>query len=462
MRRVWAIASLTFWEGVRMKIVLVFIVVLVFVVLRLPFALRGDETLAGRLQTFLAYSLGAVSVFLGLATVFLSCATLTQEIKNRSLHLVVTKPVSRLEILAGKWLGVNLLNVALLGLCGVTIYGFAVFIKNRPETFRRDMINIRDVIWTAREAASPVVPDFAYIARQIVEERKARDPQSLPQGEEAAIAELVREMKDSWLRLRPGENRLYEFQGLLPPEREDAAYQVRFKARATPTPADEMLDLAWMFVDPESRAPLMEPFPTSKRIHEMHQFLVRARPVVREGRAALVVFHPPNPQKRINIFFETREDLKIMYKVGSFEANYLKALLLVFLRLAFLSALGLFFGTFVSFPVACFCVLSLFVFCVGVPWWLEAMGAHLEYRDDKIDPYGRYGPYIRPVLVPLLKVALPSFVKYDGGGPLIDGFYIRPELLGQAAAHTLIYGILLLALPGWLIFRSRELADVQV
>lgn len=138
MKRVWAIAWLTFQEGIRMRIVLVFLIVLGVAVLRLPFALKGDETLSGRLQTFLAYSLGALSVFLGLATAFLSCATLTNEIRTRSLHLVVTKPVTRFQILAGKWLGVNLLNVLMLALSGATIYGFAVYIKNQPELFVRD------------------------------------------------------------------------------------------------------------------------------------------------------------------------------------------------------------------------------------------------------------------------------------------------------------------------------------
>ncbi len=52
--RVAAIARLTFWEGVRMRIVLVFVLVLVFILLRLPFSLKGDETLAGRLQTFIS------------------------------------------------------------------------------------------------------------------------------------------------------------------------------------------------------------------------------------------------------------------------------------------------------------------------------------------------------------------------------------------------------------------------
>jgi len=173
MRRALAIARLTFAEGVRMRIVLVFLILLVFLVLRMPFALRGDDTLTGRLQNFLAYSLGALSLLLSLATVFFSCATLTNEIKERSLHLVVTKPVTRFQILVGKWLGVMLLNLLIVALCGGAIYGLAYFIQSRPEQFERDRLQVRDVVWTARLAARPTVPQEEIVqeAARNVQER---------------------------------------------------------------------------------------------------------------------------------------------------------------------------------------------------------------------------------------------------------------------------------------------------
>ncbi|MCH7870247.1 MAG: hypothetical protein IID33_00965, partial [Planctomycetes bacterium] len=63
MRPVLAIARQTFWEGIRMRIVLVSVIILTLIVLRLPFVMRGDDTLAGRLQTFLADSFGGLGMF---------------------------------------------------------------------------------------------------------------------------------------------------------------------------------------------------------------------------------------------------------------------------------------------------------------------------------------------------------------------------------------------------------------
>jgi hypothetical protein len=458
MKRTLAIARLTFWEGIRMRIVLVFIVVLVFVVLRLPFALRGDETLSGRLQTFLAYSLGALGVFMSLATVFLSCATLTKDIEQRSLHLVITKPVSRFQILFGKWVGVNVLNVLMVVLSGLVIYGFAVFIKTRPEQFMRDRLKLNDVVWTARTAALPTEPDFEGYARRHVEQR-IEQGQEFTAGREAAIEQRVLELREDWKRVPPLGERVYVFEGLAPPESSATVYQVRFKAQSVPVGVNEQLRIGWVILDPETGAPLATR-ETDERSSVRHQFLVRAG-VVKDGRAAIAVVNPP-ANRRETIYFEGGDGLEILYRVGSFEMNFVKSLLLILFRLAFLSAVGLFFSTFVSFPVACFCVLTILMFCLGMPWWLESIGANLGRVDPNVDPYGVFGPAVRTFLVPLLTLLLPDFARYDGVGQLIDGYALPAGLLWRSAAHTLIYGVLLLVLPGWLIFRSREIAETIV
>jgi hypothetical protein len=458
MRRILAIAGLTFREGLRMRIVLVFLAVLLLVVFRLPFALHGDETLAGRLQTFLSYSLAALGVLMSLVTVFLSCATLTVDIRDHSIQLVVTKPVSRFEVLAGKWLGVNLLNVLIVVLSGLAIYGFAVFIKTRPEQFERDRLKVTDVVWTARAAARPTAPDFAKMAQQHVEQMAAQG-RTFPLGKQAAIRDMAKELKEEWKQVPPRGERVYEFENLAPPDRADAVYQVRFKARAVPVGVNEALDIGWVIIDPKTNAPLAAR-QTAERSAQRHQFLVRSS-VVKDGRALIGVINPPMNRRRA-IYFEGDDGLEILYKVGGFEFNFVKNLVLILFRLAFLSALGVFFGTFVSFPVACFCVLTLFVFCLGVPWWLEAIGANMEHIDPKVDPYGRFGPFVRGLLVPVLRTLLPNFAAYDGVDQLIDGYAIPAKLMLRSAAHTLIYGLVLLALPGWLIFRSREIAEVIV
>ena len=101
---------------------------------------------------------------------------------------------------------------------------------------------------------------------------------------------------------------------------------------------------------------------------------------------------------------------------------------------------------------------------IGMPWWLDAMGANLEpeYWTASADPFGRLGPYLRLLLVPIVKWVFPDFVTLNGTSLLVEGKVIDAALLVKAALHTLVYGGILLLLPGWLVFRGREIAEVTV
>lgn len=463
MKGVLAIARLTFREGIRMRIVLVALIVLVFLVLRMPFALRGDDTLAGRLQNFLAYSLGALSILLSLATIFFSCATLANELKLRSLHLVVTKPVSRMQILTGKWLGVMLLNLVILIPCSATIFGFAYYLSTRPEQFQRDRYKVRDVVWTARVAATPTPPTeemFEAAAEEVQE--LIQTGAIAPSEERTKLRERVRELQYEWRVVESNQYRIYRFENMTPPEDEDTVFQVRYKVRANPLPPDEMVTVGFTFCDPETHAPLEVPEFKEGRSTDMHQFLVRAQPVIKNGAVELMVINPPGPGRPVNVVFEGGNSLQLLYRTGGFPLNFAKAIAIIFLRLALLAALGVFFSVFVSFPIACLCVSSFFLICLGVPFWLESIGANDAILPANLDPFGAVGNAIRAVLVPLVQFGFPDFTHYDGGRLLVDGRYIPPSLLGQCFIHTALYGIVLLFVPGWLIFRAREVAEVQV
>jgi hypothetical protein len=462
MKRVWAIAWLTFREGIRMRVVLVFLVLLVLLVLLMPSVLRGDETLAGRLQNFLSYAMGALGFLLSLATIFFSCMTLSQEFERRSLHMVVTKPVTRFQVLLGKWLGVNLLNVLIIILCGCAIYGLARFIRAQPEQFERDRHVIEDVVWTARAIARPTRPDeeFTKAAMEYIDEKIANG-EVLAQRRTEEVAQQIKTYRQRWRVLTSGEERVYRFENLATPK-PGTTFQVRYKAIAQPVPPDEKVTLAWVFLDPETDKPLGNDYMiNSARSTERHQFLA-SDAAIRNGTAVLAVWNPWNPARPTTVIFDGQDSLQLLYRVGSFEGNFVRALLIVLLRLALLSALGVFFSVFVSFPVACLCTVAFYLICLGMPFWLESVGADSVFFDAASDPYGALGPAVRALLVPAMRTLFPNFVQYDGGSRLVDGGYVSYTLLGRCALHTLVYGGALLLIPGWLIFRRREVAEVQV
>jgi hypothetical protein len=77
----------------------------------------------------------------------------------------------------------------------------------------------------------------------------------------------------------------------------------------------------------------------------------------------------------------------------------------------------------------------------------------------KSDPLGFFGPLLRAPIALLIRSLLPDFFAYDGIERLIDGLYIGWNVMTVAGLHTIVWGGVLLVLPGWLIFRSREVAQ---
>ncbi|MCH8159274.1 MAG: iron chelate uptake ABC transporter family permease subunit [Proteobacteria bacterium] len=114
MGRIWTISRLTLSEAIRKKIAIVFILMMLFILISLPFVMKGDDTLRGRVQTFLAYSLSSMGFLLSMLTILLACGSVALEIKSKQIQLIGTKPVPRWQLLLGKWLGIVLLDLVLL------------------------------------------------------------------------------------------------------------------------------------------------------------------------------------------------------------------------------------------------------------------------------------------------------------------------------------------------------------
>ncbi|MHC4742557.1 MAG: hypothetical protein ACYS8Z_11635, partial [Planctomycetota bacterium] len=61
MRRIWAVAVNTIKQALRMKIAVIFILLLLVLLPTMALTTTGDNTLKGRLQTFVSYGLSLTS-----------------------------------------------------------------------------------------------------------------------------------------------------------------------------------------------------------------------------------------------------------------------------------------------------------------------------------------------------------------------------------------------------------------
>lgn len=155
-RPIFGVARTLIDEAIRMKVALIFIVMLILVVPILPVLLDPASRLQYQMQMFLSWSLILTTLLLGLMTIFLASATICSEIDRHQIFLTMTKPVSRLEYLVGKWIGIGLLDGLLLTvLCG-GIYTFTQLIQatGTPRD-GDDWAALKWQVLTARQSALP-------------------------------------------------------------------------------------------------------------------------------------------------------------------------------------------------------------------------------------------------------------------------------------------------------------------
>jgi len=143
-RRVWALAWLEVKHSVRGWVVVVVFAVFVVLLLFGSWYLPGSD---GPARLYPSYVLGWSSFLVLLMALFLGAFSLPADLRSKTLHTVVTKPVRASEIVLGRILGFTLVGTALLGLMCVVSYFFVV----------RGLDHTHEVIADALEpvAASP-------------------------------------------------------------------------------------------------------------------------------------------------------------------------------------------------------------------------------------------------------------------------------------------------------------------
>lgn len=122
-RRVLALTWLAIKESIRRRVVVVFAVFIVLLSFAGWFLDPGSSDPAA---LYLDFVLTATSYLVLLLGLLLSSLSLPADIKNRTLHTVVTKPVRPSEVVLGRMLGFMAVGTGLLVVMGLVSYVFVV------------------------------------------------------------------------------------------------------------------------------------------------------------------------------------------------------------------------------------------------------------------------------------------------------------------------------------------------
>jgi hypothetical protein len=156
-RRIGALARLSFREALRSRILWAFLAF--FAIFLFPpswfFNIKAEDELRTNVDAIYE----AMARLLLLTAGLLAAFGIPNDLKNQTLHTVVTKPVERFEIVAGRFLGYTMLATLVLG--AMAVFSLVLILTSRISKESQDeSFKARDVIYGDMRFVDPNNPAF--------------------------------------------------------------------------------------------------------------------------------------------------------------------------------------------------------------------------------------------------------------------------------------------------------------
>jgi len=299
VKAIAAIALLALRNAMRSRVILVLFLLLLTAGILLPLTVRSDGTPDGLIRIHLAYTLGIASFLLTLSTLWAGCAALSQEAEEKTLQLLIVKPVPRLSIWLGKWIALLLINAVLLSLVGLT---------------------------TA-------------LTLQIKLHHAELDPQALDLAKQTTLASLQ-------TRHSP-----------LPDIEAEVQAEVEALRKKKAIPPEISKEALFESIRRPLLAKQFAVAPSQEHRWEVPQTVLFSNVPPDATEATVTLINHGTHQA--TLFFDPANGLVLRQPMGTFAGNYLRALAQLYLRLALFAAIGITLGTLFSMPVASFITLVL-------------------------------------------------------------------------------------------------------
>lgn len=460
MYRIWAVARHMMAESIRQKIALVGIFLVVLMVTVIPYVVEGDGlTLTSRVQSFLAYTMGGIGLVLSGVTVFLSCLAISDEISNKRIYTIATKPVPRWQFFAGKWLGIGVLNALLLLFCFAAILVGTWVLQNDRTIVPGDREKLEFEVLTARHGLELKEPDFtAAVEERIRRLRESGQLERVSVSGETAIREQIRqELAAGFRALPPLKIRRFEFKGLLVDREADDYLHLRFKPTHAGGLSDVLLPVVIKCGDFNEPETLTVEHPGEYPVDQFSIVPIPNSAVNKEGTLYVMIANadPENTYR-----FEGSDSFELLYGLGTFHWNLFRAFSIIWCRLAFIAAVGLLMSTFLSFPVACMGCFLVLVASSFAGFLGNALGwVTPGETPGSVDPMWIFGPVLRPLAAGFIWL-VPDFSQFDAAGNVVNGRLVPLKWVATSLVILVFIKGLIVGVLGCIILTKRELAQV--
>ena len=475
-----AIARNVLAEAVRMKVSVVFIVLLILGLALLPGTLDVEQPLRYRVQSFLQYSTGGTFWMLALLTLIFGVTTLTSEQRTRVIWQTVTKPVAPWKYLLGKWVGIITLQGVLLAVCATGIFLFTSYLRMQPAIGEReafvaeaggvseDRLILETQVLTATRRVEPVNPysptdpEFLAAVDQYIDNARISDENFAkdPAVKAKVRSDLFKSLVDSYRSIDPqrelaGET--FKWEGLGAAKRRGLPITLRYRIDAEGNRPDLFYTLSFLLPTAQGQV-----ITRRTGLGMNHTISLSPDYIDDEGKFELVVFNGEivnganGPMIQPNAATATFPPygLQISYQASSYQANFVRVMSVLWLKLAFLAMLAIWTSTFLSFSVASLVSMAVFFMAETAGFLTKSVELY------SVKDYEGHTVFLKVVVSWVSARVADLFGVYahlDPVGRIVDGQLLAWSTVGYGAVVlAVVTGLLYLS--GVAIFRKRELA----
>lgn len=469
--QILSVAHTVLKEASRTRLSLVFIILLLLILPLLPLNLDPDSPLRYRVQTFLSRSFAVTFSISAVLTIFLSCASIAFEIRDRQIWHLMTKPLNRMNYLIGKWLGVMTLNLIILIVAGLSTFTYIQYLRKLPVApgidGQLDALAVSDQVLTARKSVPPTYQKLTREQLQRGEEQIISQDSELYLMEEVPLSvrryireDLQRNFDVGQRTISSQNSRSFLFTKLQEAKNLKSSMTLRYRFYIMGNDEHEVFQAIFRFNDDPTTDRIRNYVPTQAHVLPIGTDLIRE-----DGTLKLDIYnlYVPPPDKVGALNFEA-DGLELMHKVANFEGNFFRAIMMTWVKLAFLAALGTCCATFLSFSVACMMAFTIFIAGMLGPFVADSLETYTLSEWSRI-PDGNIGQHIQWIfiwtvnsLAHVIVSLLKGFGEYKPAQNLVEGKLIpwSDVLIGFMKLGIAWSGLSMLI--GWLVIRSRQLA----
>jgi ABC-type multidrug transport system fused ATPase/permease subunit len=388
--------------------------------------------------------------------------------ENYQLHMVVSKPISRVTIWMGKYCGILLIHVFLMLFACTVIYATVLWQFNRQGFTHQQKTRIQNEVLVGRRVYYPNQPNIHQTAFKKLEAKnrakklKGESVDTSPATQRKELRMIQNDILRNIGEIKYGASRPWEYANLPTGMDKNRPIYLRWRTYVNKVSSEDQRMTRGMWAvwvaapvkKADKNRPVEQQFYQVPLSSQPEQFLtgvfhekVLKATCIQDNGTVKIAFLNVDP-KASGLFFQPKDGPKLLIKISGFSQNFFRGMIVIFIQLAVLAGLACAAASAMSMPTAVFIVISYLMFGSFATFMAgtSAFGSAADHIGYTV------GNILLMIVIPIQNFEVSSFIA---NGELIEISYIW----GIIWKYFILRGLPIYLFGIWLYWR-RELGLV--